>query len=101
MPGIEVELVALLVLQTLGTTIFARFEVETPVWRRLTKWFLLIGGTLALYAAVGHWSLLWPAAILAAGVTVHLTYCRRHGIDPLTASPRRKYYELRGWTWPD
>ena len=23
------------------------------------------------------------------------------GIDPLRATPRRKYYELRGWTWPE
>jgi hypothetical protein len=30
MRGIELELVVLLVLQTLGTSLFARFEAETP-----------------------------------------------------------------------
>ena len=38
MRGIAVELIVLLALQTLGTSIFARFEVETPISRRLLKW---------------------------------------------------------------
>jgi hypothetical protein len=31
MRGLAVELIVLLALQTLGTSIFARFEVETPI----------------------------------------------------------------------
>ena len=101
MSGIAVELTALLLLQTLGTSMFARFEVETPVWRKLLKWGMVIGVTLFLYVAVGHWSLCFPLLILAFGLVVHFSYCRKHGIDPLRATPRRRYYELRGWEWKE
>jgi len=40
-----------------------------------------------------------PALAAAGGLTVHFMWCRRHGIDPVHATPRRKYYALRGWTW--
>ena len=101
MNSIAVELAVLLALQTLGTSIFARFEAETPVWRKLTKWSVLIFGTLGLYAWLGHWSLLFPAAMFTVGTAVHFGYCRKHGIDPLRATPRRRYYELRGWQWTE
>jgi len=37
MRGIAVELIVLLVLQTLGTSIFARFEIETPKSKTLLR----------------------------------------------------------------
>lgn len=101
MSGVAVELAVLLLLQTLGTSIFARFEIETPVWRKLFKWGVLIGVTLALSVAVGHWALIFPAFVFVLGATVHFVYCRKHGIDPWRATPRRRYYELRGWTWTE
>lgn len=99
MTGIAIELCTLLALQTLGTSVFARFEVETPVWRKLLKWGMLIGVTLGLHTVVGHWALCFPLLILLLGLAVHFGYCRKHGIDPLRATPRRRYYELRGWEW--
>lgn len=101
MSSVAVELAVLLALQTLGTSIFARFEAETPAWRKLIKWSILIVGTLALNRWIGHWSLLFPLTIVALGTTVHFWYCRKHGIDPLQATPRRRYYELRGWKWSE
>lgn len=101
MTGIAIELWALLALQTLGTSMFARFEVETPVWRKLLKWGMLIGVTVGLYSIVGHWALCFPLVILLLGLVVHFGYCRKHGIDPLRATPRRRYYELRGWEWKE
>ena len=97
--GIEVELLLLLLIQTLGTSIFAVFEIETPAWRKILKWVIIVGLTLGLFPLLGHWSLLCLAAFLALGVAVHLTWCRKHGIHPIKATPRRKYYELRGWKW--
>ncbi len=97
--GIELELLVLLILQTLGVTIFGRFEVETALWRRLLKWGLLIFGTLALYYPFGHLALLLPGAMLLAGSLVHVYVCRREGFHPIYATPRRRYYEYRGWTW--
>ena len=39
--GVELELFLLLVLFTLGSSIFAVFEVETPWWRKALKLFIV------------------------------------------------------------
>lgn len=36
--GVELELFVLLVLQIVGSKVFAPFEVETAAWRKLLKW---------------------------------------------------------------
>ena len=97
--GFEIELAVLLVVSIIGQSTFAVFEVETPAWRKILKWSIVVAGTAGLYAAVGHWSLGVPVAAGAAGVVFHFVWCRRHGIHPLRATPRRRYYELRGWPW--
>ncbi len=94
-----IELGVLLAITILGGTGFAVFEVETPWWRKALKWTLVTALTLGLAAAVGHWALLFPIAAGLAGVTFHVWWCRKHGIDPVHATPRRRYYELRGWAW--
>lgn len=98
--GIELELTVLLALVTVGTSVFAVFEVETAPWRKLLKWSVLYLLTVGLYVAVGHWALALPVAAGIAGSLFHLTWCRRHGIHPFEASPRERYYRLRGWRWP-
>ena len=97
--GVELELAVLLVVMIIGQSTFAVFEVETPAWRKILKWSIVVGGTAGLYPAVGHWSLGVPVAAGAAGVVFHFVWCRRHGIHPLRATPRRRYYELRRWPW--
>ena len=99
--GIELEWFTLLVLHILGTSIFTAFEVETPWWRLGLKWAILIGLTYAVYFFFGHWALAVGIAAGLIGSTVHFTWCQRHKIDPIRATPRRKYYELRGWTWQE
>lgn len=99
--GIELELSVLLVIAVVGSGAFAVFEVETPAWRKILKWGIVIGATLWLYTGVGHWSLVLPIAAGVAGATFHFIWCRKNGIDPVTAEPRRRYYELRGWAWKD
>jgi hypothetical protein len=98
--GIEIELIVLLAFSVIGQSIFARFEIETPAWRKLLKWCLLVALTFGVYRFAGHWSLLVPIVLGALGTTFHFVWCRRNGIDPVRATPARKYYELRGWTWP-
>ena len=95
------DLSVLLAVAVLGPAVFAVFEVETPAWQKILKWALVIGITLGLRPFVGHWALLVPALGGLGGVTGHVVWCRRHGIDPVRATPRRKYYALRGWTWPE
>ena len=98
--GIELELLVLFLMQTVGMSVFMAFEVETPALRLILRWLLLLGLTLGLYAWVGHWSLLVPVLGGGAGVRAHLWWCREHGIHPVRATPRRRLYELRGWSWP-
>ena len=97
--GIEIELAVLLAIAIVGPAVFAVFEVETPAWRKVLKWVIVCVVTLALYRAIGHFALLLPLGVGALGTTVHFVWCRRNGIHPLRATPRRKYYELRGWAW--
>ena len=46
--GVELELGTLLAFSILGQSAFARFEVETPTWRKIFKWTLMSGLTLLL-----------------------------------------------------
>lgn len=87
--------------QSLGTMVFAVFEIETPVWRRLLKWTIFHGATAGLFFAVGPWCLVFPGFFLLLGITAHTVICKREGFHPLYATPRRKYYAYRGWTWPE
>jgi hypothetical protein len=99
MMGVKLELSVLLAFAILGPAVFSPFELETPVWRKILKWTLMVALTLGLYRVVGHWALAVPVGMGIAGSTFHVIWCRRNGIDPLTAMPRRRYYELRGWRW--
>ena len=98
--GIQVELIVLLFFSVVGQSTFARFEIETPAWRKILKWFVIVTLTLGVYQLAGHWSLLVPIGLGALGTAFHFAWCRRNGIDPVRATPARKYYELRGWNWP-
>lgn len=90
-----------MLIQLLGSSMFAVFEVETPAWRKILKWLLLDAITITLSIWLGHWSLLFPALILVIGSTYHFWFCRKNEIDPLNATPRKKYYALRKWTWKE
>lgn len=95
------ELAVLLAIVVIGASGFAVFEVETPVWRKLLKWAGVIGLTLLLARVVGHWALLLPIGAGLAGTVFHVAWCRRHGIHPVYATPRKRFYQLRGWTWKE
>ena len=99
--GVELELYLLLILLTLGSSVFTVFEVETSWWRKALKWFIVIAATLVVYRAAGHLALLVPILAGGAGSIVHFAWCRKNFIHPLYATPRRRYYELRQWRWPE
>lgn len=94
--GIELELGTLLVFAIIGQSSFARFEIETPVLRKILKWLSLSALTLLLYRYVGHWALVLPSTIGVVGATFHLVWCKRHGIDPLRATPSRRLLRTQG-----
>jgi hypothetical protein len=94
-------LAVLFVLIIVGTSTFAVFEVETPPWRKATKWGLVLVLTLLAQRRFGSIAVALPVILGLAGLTFHFIWCRRNGIHPLKATPRRKYYALRGWQFPD
>jgi hypothetical protein len=98
--GVELELGALFLLCALGTSIFDKFEVETAIWKKLCRWGIATVLTLGVYASIGHWALLVLIFFAALGIAVHFSWCRKHGIHPVKAEPRDRYYLLRGWQWP-
>lgn len=97
----ELELGVLLGIAIVGITVFGVFEAETARWRRLLKWGIITALTLGLHSRVGHAAVALPLAMASLGLAVHFWWCRRHGIHPLNATPRRRYYALRGWRWPE
>lgn len=97
----QAEWAALFVVCAVGTSLFDRFEIETPAWKKLIRWGLAAVITIGTTPVFGHGALLVLACVASLGAGVHVWWCARHGIHPLRATPRRRYYELRGWSWPD
>ncbi len=87
------------VVSVLGFVIFGHFEEGTPKARRLSKWAAYFGATALIGRKAGRpWTFAWILGWPGLGLIFHLWWCRQNGIDPLTAEPKDKYYELRGWT---
>ena len=101
MHGYELELAVLLAVVVIGSGTFAPFEVETPAWRKILKWAIVTGATLVAARSFGHGAIAIPLGAGVLGLGFHVFWCRKHGIHPLRATPRRRYYELRGWEWPN
>ncbi len=99
--GIEVELVALLIIQLLGSAFFSRFEGETPAINNILKWVVLDGITVGLFYVTGHYALPFPVVLICIGAPVHISWCKKYGIDPVKVTSRKKYYELRKRKWEE
>lgn len=97
--GIELELISLLIVQTVFISAFAKFEIETPLLKKLIKWFIIDGITIGLYFVIGHWAIIFPFVGILPGTIYHFIWCKKNGIAPLKTTPKKKYHELRGWKW--
>jgi len=85
-----------------GSIIFGRFEEGVPRWRRLLKLVLFLSVTALLSQTVSRVAaLLWIFGAGVLGLSFHIWWCKRHGIGIISAEPRAKYYQLRGWPWPE
>lgn len=94
----ELELLLLMAVMLQGLIFFGQFEDKANPWRRLFKWIAYVGVTYFVAGTVGRpWTFVWILFLPSLGATFHLLWCRQHGIHPLTAEPRDKYYALRGW----
>lgn len=95
----SVEWFAAAVVTALGMTGFSQFEEGSSKGRRLLRWGMFYGVTALLGRTVGRpWTFAWIGGLPLVGASFHLWWCRKHGIDPLTAEPRERYRQLRGWT---
>lgn len=84
-----------------GTTVFGRFEEKTPAWRGVAKWTFYFGVMELLSRGPGRpWTFYWIFDLPGVGLAFHFWWCRKHGIDPLSAKSKEHYDELRGWEWP-
>ncbi|HKN55066.1 MAG TPA: hypothetical protein VJX66_21395 [Amycolatopsis sp.] len=95
----ELEWMVSAVLIAVASSAFGHFEAGTPTPRRLIRWLLYLAITFALGHTVGRpWTWVWIAGLPLIGAGFHIWWCRRNGINPLTAQPRDRYHALRGWT---
>ena len=85
-------------LNLVGFTIFWWFAEKDPLWRRLLKIGVWLGMTAVLSWVAGRfWALVWAIGFPLFWTIVHIWWCKKHGINLLSAEPRDKYYRLRGW----
>jgi hypothetical protein len=95
----ETELIVLFILQTAGVAVFGKFEGEAPGWKRALKWLLMLIITIACSHYFGQWvAILVLLIVFTLSLIFHFTWCKRNGIHPFQATPRKKYYQLRQWT---
>src|SRR5688572_19079598 len=86
-------------LYTAGFLFFGHFERYTNLKRRIGKIVFFFGVLALISATVGRpWSLVWLFGMFGVGVAFHFWWTLTHGVHPLTAEPKAKYYALRGWT---
>jgi hypothetical protein len=84
-----------------GNILFGHWEAETPKWRRLLKFVLILLLTLGISTSLGRrWAFLFLGLLGLAALIVHAWWLPRHGINGWTAEPKEKYYAMRGWKYP-
>jgi hypothetical protein len=97
-----VEVAAVSALYALGNILLGHFEERTPKWRRVGKYLATVALTLGLSAGPGR---PWAFGLLGLGLCVvafvHGRVLPRRGIHGWTGEPRRRYYAMRGWQWPE
>ena len=84
-----------------GNLLFGHWEAETPKWRRLLKFVLILLLTVGISTSLGRrWAFLFLGLMGVAALIVHAWWLPRHGINGWTAEPKEKYYAMRGWKYP-
>ncbi len=95
------EIIVTVIVFVVGHFSFRNFQGQTPRARTVRKWVVYIMLVVILTLTVGRpLSLVWAFAPVI-GSLFHFGWCFYHGIHPLTAEPRAKYYALRGWKVTD
>ena len=75
---------------------FGHFEAVRPTLTRIARWLVYLGITGLFGLLIGRpWTFVWVVGWPLVGIIFHITWCLRHGINPITAEPRDKYEQLR------
>ncbi len=86
----------------LGNVLFRHFEPQMPLWRRFAKSAIILAITAAISYRFGRTGVLIAfGAVMVPLVYIHGIWLPRHGVNGWTGEPRERYYQLRGWQWPD
>jgi hypothetical protein len=84
---------------SIGSIFFGHFEEHTPKIRRALKLILLNAVIVLMSKYLGRiWSFSFLGLMLLGVAYVHGIWLPGKGINGLTGKPKRKYYELKGWT---
>jgi hypothetical protein len=98
---VHTDVLVALGVSALLVVLFGRFEARVPVSRRVARMGVyLVPAVVVSYTAGSPWTYVWIVGALLPGACFHVVWCRRHGINPLTAEPRDRYLALRGWDHP-
>ena len=84
-----------------GNILMGHWEAATPKWRRLLKFAVILGLTLAISAGIGRrWAFVFLGLLAVGSVIIHAWWLPRLGINGWTGEPKEKYYAMRGWKYP-
>lgn len=98
----ETILFALFVFHSLGFAVFGKFQTEAPWWQLFFKWMAIVGVAYLLYVNFGEAvTFITFGVLFALSIVIHVAWCRKNHIHPMNATPRKRYYELRGWEWKE
>ena len=96
--NIWIDVAVITTLFAVGNILFGHFEERTPKWRRVLKFFVMVGLVTTISATAGRaWSASFVGALLGLVLVIHGWWLPRQGINGFTAEPKDKYYALRGW----
>ena len=95
----EVAVVAIIF--AVGNILMGHWEAQTPKWRRLLKFALVLAVTVALSAWLGRaWAFGFLGLMAFTALVIHAWWLPyRYGINGWTGEPKEKYYALRGWKY--
>lgn len=93
----EIALVSIIF--AIGNIVFGHFEEQTPRWRRVSKYLLILLLIVSLSYFFGRTvAMIVLSLFFLPFLYIHAYYLpRKKGINGWTGEPKSKYYEFRGW----
>jgi predicted MFS family arabinose efflux permease len=83
---------------TIGNIFFGHFEEKSPRIRKFMKYIFTLIIVILLSHFISRSLAMWfLAAWLLPFLYIHAYLLPKNGINGLTAEPKNKYYEFRGW----